>query len=108
MSSKESDVEMLPVEENVERTEPVLPPFWDGTPGTLTKNMVCRDGKLSVQVLDIVPCRNGTVIVGVARAGGEEFFWNVTDPKAHPLSRYDALTPEQRDFIASLWEYDKQ
>lgn len=85
-----------------------IPSFWNGQPGTLTKGMVCRDGKLSVQVIDIVQCQNATIIIGLAFDRGEQFLWHVASPTAHPLSKHDATTEKQREFILSLWEYDKQ
>lgn len=94
--------------DNNPKPEPELPVFWDGKPGTLNIGMVCRDGRYSVQVLDIKQCLNGTSILGLTIVNGEGKLYNVTQPEAHPLSRHESATPEQRDFIRKLWEYDNQ
>lgn len=97
----------VPVENKVPEEQP-LPVFWDGAPGTLQVGMVCRQGKMSVQVLQVIPCVNGTIILGASVLDGRSQMVHVSEPLAHPLSGRDAATPEQRDFIRKLWEYDQQ
>lgn len=80
-----------------------LPVFWDGKPGTLNHGMVCREGKLSVAVSLIVPCINGTVILGTAIApDGNGMNVHVTNPLKHPLA--DVADENKR---RELWEYDQ-
>lgn len=79
-----------------------LPVFWDGTPGTLAVGMVCREGKESSQVQAIVPCVNGTVILGVVVIDGQIHNFNITQPRKHPLSDVADETERRK-----LWEYDQ-
>lgn len=79
-----------------------LPVFWDGTPGTLKQGMVCREGKESAVVQNIIPCINGTIILGLVVIDGHISNINITQPRKHPLS--DVADEAER---RKLWEYDQ-